>query len=87
MIGKRIDDSTATRMLVWGSISTSMQFRVQFLDGRANVLRELTADARNAASAISLVADWDWPPRVVTMRVLDADGREVHSAIKGDTKG
>jgi len=27
-----------------------------------------------------------WPPRVVTMRVLDLDGREVHSAIKGHVK-
>jgi hypothetical protein len=49
------------------------------------------AAARNAAGAIALVADVDWPPggvtmRVlaVTMRVLDLDGREIHSAIKGD---
>jgi hypothetical protein len=29
---------------------------------------------------------WEWPPRAVTMRVLDLDGREVHSAMKGDVK-
>ena len=61
-----------------------MQYRIQFLDGRANVVLELNADARNADGAIALVANIDWPPRAVTMRVLDADGREVHSAIKGD---
>jgi hypothetical protein len=40
------------------------------------------ADARNAVGAIALVADIDWPPRTVTMRVLDANGREVHSTTK-----
>jgi len=63
-----------------------MQFRIQFLDGSARVIRELFADARNVVAAIGLVADVDWPPRAVTMRVLDLDGREVHSAIKGDTQ-
>ena len=64
-----------------------MQFRVQFLDGSARVIRELHADARNTTRAIELVRDVDWPPRAVTMRVLDIDGREVHSAIKGETSG
>jgi hypothetical protein len=59
-----------------------MQYQIRFLDVGANVIRELTADARNAANALSLVVDRDWPPRAVTMRVLDLDGREVHSAIK-----
>ena len=35
-------------------------------------------------SAFELVADMPWAPRAVTMRVLDAVGREVHSAIRGD---
>ena len=55
-----------------------MQFRIQFLDGSARVIRELAANARNAVGAIALVVDIDWPPRAVTMRVLDLDGREVH---------
>jgi hypothetical protein len=42
------------------------------------------ADARNAAGAIVLVRDIDWPPRVVTMRVLNVDRHEVHSVTKGD---
>jgi hypothetical protein len=61
-----------------------MQYRIQFLDGHANVIRELTADARNAVGAIALVTDIDWPPRAVSIRVLDTDGREVHSEVKGD---
>ena len=64
-----------------------MQFRIQFLDELARVIRELAADARNAAGAIALVAYVDWPPRAVTMRVLDVDGREVHSATRGDVAG
>jgi len=63
-----------------------VRYRIQFLDGSATVIRELYADARNAAGAIGLVADVDWPPRAVILRVLDVDGREVHSAIKGDTQ-
>ena len=63
-----------------------MRFRIQFLDGSARVIRELHADARNAARAIELVRDVDWPPRAVTMRVLDLDGREVHSATRGEAK-
>ena len=59
-----------------------MQHRNQFLDGRANVFRELTADARNAVGAIALVTDIDWPPRAI--RVLDTEGREVDSEVKGD---
>jgi hypothetical protein len=63
-----------------------MQYRIQFLDGRANVIRELTADARNAAGAVALLADIDWPPRAVTMRLFDPDGCEVHSQIRGESQ-
>jgi hypothetical protein len=56
-----------------------MRFRIKFLDGSASVIRELFADSRNAVGAIALIVDMDWPPRAVTMRVLDLDGREVHS--------
>jgi hypothetical protein len=59
-----------------------MQYRIQFLDGAANVLREWSAYARSVAGAVSLVTEIDWPPHAVTMRVLDANGREVHSTTK-----
>jgi len=59
-----------------------IRYRVQFLDGSATVIRELHADARNVAGAINLVADMDWPPRAVTMRILDVEGREVHSRVR-----
>lgn len=62
-----------------------MQYRILFLDGRTSVIRELTADAWNAVGAVAHVADIEWPPRAVSLRVLDADGREVHSATKGDS--
>jgi hypothetical protein len=48
------------------------------------MISELIADARSAHGAIALVADLDWPPHAVTMRVLDADGRVVHSDVKGE---
>ena len=60
-----------------------MQYRIQFLDAAAAVISELIADAHNAAGAIALVADLDWPPHAITMRVLDV-GREIHSEIRGD---
>ncbi len=64
-----------------------MQYRIQYLDGLANIIRELSADARSGMSAFELVADMPWVPRAVTMRVLDADGREVHSERRLDVKG
>jgi hypothetical protein len=47
-------------------------------------MREWIAGARSAKSAFELVADMDWPPGVVSIRVLDEDGREVHAQIKGE---
>jgi hypothetical protein len=61
-----------------------MQFRIQFLDGSANVIGELTAAARSPAGALQLVVANDWPLEAVSVRVLDAKGREVYSAIKRD---
>ena len=56
-----------------------MQHRIQFLDGNASVILDLIADARNAAGAIALVADLEWPPHAVTLRMLYVDGREVRA--------
>ena len=50
-------------------------------------MRELSADARSAINALLRVGDLDWPPRAVTMRVLDAEGREVYSEVQGDASG
>jgi hypothetical protein len=33
---------------------------------------------------MSASPDIDWPPRALTMRVLDVDGREIHSVSKDD---
>jgi hypothetical protein len=63
-----------------------MQYRIQFLDERATIIHERTADARNAIGAVALVSEIDWPPRAVGMRVIDADGREVHSVTKGESR-
>jgi hypothetical protein len=63
-----------------------VQYRIQFLDRSANIIREWSANAPSVAAAIKLVVAADWPPRAVTMRVLDAYGREVHSTIRGDEK-
>ncbi len=61
-----------------------MQYRIQFIDASASVVREWSANARSFAGAIALVVDIDWPPHAATIRVLDPNGREVHSEIKGD---
>jgi hypothetical protein len=65
-----------------------VQYRIQFLDRSANVIREWSANAGDVAGAIKLIVDADWPPSAVAMRVVDAYGREVYSATRGDvTKG
>jgi hypothetical protein len=60
-----------------------VQYRIQFLDGAGDVVREWSASAHTVADAIKLIVDADWPPRAATMRVLDPYGREVHSATRG----
>jgi hypothetical protein len=62
-------------------------FRIQFFDGSARVIQELHADARNAGGAIALVRELTGRRAPSPSRVLDLDGREVHSSLKGDTKG
>jgi len=42
-----------------------VQYRIQYLDGSANIIRELSADARSGMSAFELVADMPWAPRAV----------------------
>ncbi len=60
-----------------------MQYRIQFLDGAGKVIREWIDTAQNVTRVIELIVDADWPPDAVTMRVLDAYGREVHSVARG----
>jgi hypothetical protein len=64
-----------------------MHFRIQLLDRSTSVIRELGAEARSVASALELIADIVWPPRAVSIRVLDVDGREVHFATRDDVRG
>jgi hypothetical protein len=61
-----------------------VQYRIQFLDRSGDVIREWSANAQSVARAVSLIVEADWPPRAITMCVLDAYGREVHSARKPD---
>ena len=55
-----------------------MQYRVQFLDGSANVVSEMHSYAWNVASVIELLAAIDWPPAAVRLRILDRESREVN---------
>jgi hypothetical protein len=54
-----------------------MEYRVQFLDRSGTVVREFHAYARNAAGAMNLIVDVDWPPVAIRLRILDAEDREV----------
>jgi hypothetical protein len=61
-----------------------VQYRIEFVDRQGNVIRELPADARSHPGALGLVAESDWPPRAVAIRVLDVDGRTVRFEIKAE---
>ena len=63
-----------------------MTFRIQYLDGAANVIEERSADAPNVEAAIALVDGVLWLPRAVRLRIIDADGREVFERIKGEVR-
>ena len=59
-----------------------MSFRVQFLDDSGTIIREMHADAWNAAAAIALVEGMEWPAGAVRMVILNEAGGEVHSELK-----
>jgi hypothetical protein len=61
-----------------------MQYRIQFLDASGNVVRELSGSAQSVTRVVAIIVDADWPPQAVTMCVLDAYGREVHSSTRSD---
>jgi hypothetical protein len=63
-----------------------MNFRVQFLDASANVIAEWSADAHSARGAIGLTEGLAWPAGAVRLRIVDADGREVHARSKEETR-
>jgi hypothetical protein len=48
-----------------------MQYRVQFLDGLDNVIRERQAHARSAGTAFLRGASTPWPPHAIRVRVLE----------------
>ena len=60
-----------------------MQYRIQFLDASGNVVREWSGTAQSVTRMVTIILDADWPPQAASMRVLDAYGREVHSASRG----
>lgn len=60
------------------------QYQIQFLDCAGNVVRKSRDTAQNVTRMVAMIVDADWPPQAVTMRVLHAYGREVHSATGGD---
>jgi hypothetical protein len=59
-----------------------VSFRVQFFDASGTIIREMHADAWNAAAAIALVEGMEWPADAVRMVVLNEAGSEVHSESK-----
>ena len=62
----------------------TMQYRVLFLDGSDNVVREVRADARSARIALfQRSVNRACPPHGVRMRVLDPYGRAAVSRSLG----
>lgn len=60
----------------------TVRFRVHFLDASGTIIREMHADAWNAAAAIALVKGMEWPAGAVRMVILNEAGGEVHSESK-----
>ena len=74
VIARRLNVRLTGRFKCYGTLT--VQYRIQFLDRSTNIIREWSANARDVAGGIKLIVDTDWPPRAVTMRVLDAYARE-----------
>ena len=60
----------------------TVQFRVQFLDVSAALIKEMHIGAHSVAGAIELVAGLAWPTGAVRMVILDEVGSAVHSEWK-----
>ena len=60
----------------------TVQFRVQFLDVSAAVIKGMHIDAHSVAGAIELVAGLDWPTGAVRIAILDEVGSAVYSEWK-----
>ena len=60
-----------------------MKYRLEFLDNFANVVREMHSYAWSVSSLVDLLAVIDWPPVSVRVRILESDGREIHSQRRG----
>ena len=60
-----------------------MKYRLEFLDDFANVVREMHSYAWSVSSLVDLLAVIDWPPVSVRVRILESDGREIHSQRRG----
>ncbi len=54
-------------------------YRVQFLDAYSAVIREYHADAHSISGAVALVEGLPWPQDATKLRLLDADGRDIHT--------
>jgi len=63
-----------------------MNLRVQFFDGSGCIVAEWSAYALDVAGAIALIEGVRWPDGGVHMRILDADGREVHERPKAGSR-
>lgn len=66
----------------------AQRFRLQFFSVGADlgptVLTETEIQAADASVAIREAAATDWPPRAVSLRLLDPEGREVFERLKAD---
>ena len=56
--------------------------REDLVDTSRTIIREMHADAWNAAAAIALVEGMEWPAGAVRMVILNEAGGEVHSELK-----
>ena len=81
-----LESTKRRRALIGSRQQTSLASEIACRLTRLTTAPCRTADAHNAVGGIALVDDIDWPPRGVTMRVLDVDACEVHSEVKDREK-
>jgi len=66
------------------------RFRLQFFaaadDRGPSIVAETEIQAADASAAIRAVADADWPPRAIGLRILDHEGREIFERLKADRR-
>jgi hypothetical protein len=61
------------------------KFRIRYL-GQFGPLHDVEIAAQDAAAAVGVAREVQWPPKAIGFRVVDVEGREVFEELRADRR-